>query len=244
MQKILETHEIVKNFGGLTAVNHVSVTVEEGEIFGLIGPNGAGKTTFLNCLAGTYDPTSGQAFFAGENTTGESADTMCRKGMSRTFQIPLPFPDLTVLESVMVGAIFGRDTGDTRPPRERAQDALEFVEFPLPLDTPARRLNAVQLKRLDLARALACGPKLMLLDELASGLTPGELDDMMNLIRAIRDRGITLIVVEHIMRVISGICDRVMVLEYGTKIAEGTTKEVLNNPRVIEAYLGKSEIGH
>jgi branched-chain amino acid transport system ATP-binding protein len=244
MQKMLETQEIVKNFGGLTAVNHVTVTVEKGEIFGLIGPNGAGKTTFLNCLAGTYDPSSGQAFFDGENTTGESADTMCRKGMSRTFQIPLPFPDLTVLESVMVGAIFGRDTGDPRPPREQAQDALDFVEFPLPLDTPAKRLNAVQLKRLDLARALACGPKLMLLDELASGLTPGELDDMMNLIRAIRDRGITLIVVEHIMRVISGICDRVMVLEYGTKIAEGTTKEVLNNPRVIEAYLGKSEIGH
>jgi branched-chain amino acid transport system ATP-binding protein len=239
---ILETHEIVKNFGGLTAVNHVSIGVNEGEIFGLIGPNGAGKTTFLNSIAGTYPPTSGKAIFAGEDTTGESADTMCRKGMSRTFQIPMPFPQLTVLESVMVGAIFGAKAESAKPAEQRAREALEFVKFPLPVDTPVDRLNAVQLKRLDLARALACGPKLLLLDELASGLTPGELEDMMSLIRTIRGRGITIIVVEHIMRVIQGICDRVMVLHYGTKIAEGTTKDVLNNPQVVEAYLGESEI--
>src|SRR5512143_630903 len=241
---MLETHEIVQNFGGLTAVNHVSMQVKEGETCGLIGPNGAGKTTFLNCIAGTYRPTSGVARFAGEDLTGASAEVMCHKGMARTFQIPLPFPRLTVLENVMVGAVFGAHRRHAQPPQQRAREALEFVNFPLPLDTTANCLNAVQLKRLDLARALACGPKLLLLDELASGLTPGELEDMMSLIRKIRDRGTTIVVVEHIMRVIKGICDKIVVLQYGTKIAEDTTAAVLTNPQVIEAYLGDSALGH
>ena len=235
---VLHTEKVIKNFGGLTAVNQVSMDVEEGQIFGLIGPNGAGKTTFLNCLAGAYQPSGGDVYFLGERTTGESADVMCRKGMARTFQISRPFPKLTVLENVMVGAIFGADGGLAQSPDERAQELLEFVEFTMPSDTPAERLNTVQLKRLDLARALACNPKLLLLDELASGLTPGELDDMMALIREVRDLGITIIVVEHIMQVIQGVCDRVMVIEYGSQIAEGSPKEVLENPKVIKAYLG------
>ena len=185
---ILEASNVVKNFGGLTAVNRVSLQVAEGEVMGLIGPNGAGKTTFLNCLAGTYKPSAGTVHFRGEETTGATADVMCRKGMSRTFQIPLPFPKMTVLENVMVGAQFGGGGSHKTSAKQRALEALDFVQFPLPPDTQARCCNAVQLKRLDLARAWACGPRLMLLDELASGLTPTELDEMIALIKRIRDR--------------------------------------------------------
>lgn len=238
---ILDTKKVTKQFGGLTAVNQISMQVEEGQIYGLIGPNGAGKSTFINSIVGRFPPTKGTVYFNGEDTTGLPAEKMCHKGMARTFQIPRPFPQLTVLENVKVGAIFGAVEKTSVSANERAKEMLEFVDFTLPINTPADRLNAVQLKRIDLARALACKPKLLLLDELASGLTPGELDSIMSLILKIRDQGISIIAVEHIMRVIKGICDDVMVIEYGTTIATGTPDEVLNNPDVIKAYLGEED---
>lgn len=239
---ILQLENTVKRFGGLVAVNNVSLSVEEGEIFGLIGPNGAGKTTLLNVIAGVYKPNAGAVRFTDEEITGLSPERICKKGIARTFQIAQPFPRMSVLENVMVAVIFGSKRGTIADPRPRAEEVLEFVEFPLPKETLAMNLNTVQLKRIDLARALASNPELLLMDESAAGLTTGELADLMTLVRKIRDRGITIIMVEHIMRVIMGVCDRVAVLYYGEKIAEGTPDEIATNEKVAEAYLGEKYI--
>lgn len=236
---ILETEGITKTFGGLVALNKVSLSVNPGEIFGLIGPNGAGKTTLLNVMAGVHKPSAGVVRFKGEVITGLSPEAICKKGISRTFQICQPFPKMTVLDNVMVAAVFG-NRKKVADPRARADETLRFVGVSAPKDTLARNLNTMQLKRLDLARALASDPELLLLDELAAGLTPGELLELMDFVRQIRDkRGTTIIVVEHVMKMIMGISDRVAVLQYGQKIAEGTCAEIAMDKTVVDAYLGE-----
>jgi branched-chain amino acid transport system ATP-binding protein len=239
MTPLLEIENATKRFGGLVAVNNVSLTVNRGEIVGLIGPNGAGKTTLLNVIAGVYRPASGRVRLKGEDITGLAPEAICRRGLARTFQISQPFPKMTALENVLVSTIFGHRRPPGRP-REAAAAQLRYVEFAAAVDTPARNLNTVQLKRIDLARALASEPELLLLDEIAAGLTPTELVDLMALIQKIRaERGITILVVEHVMRMIMGICDRIAVLQYGQKIADAPRDEVANDPKVVEAYLGE-----
>ncbi|MBM4465433.1 MAG: ABC transporter ATP-binding protein [Chloroflexi bacterium] len=236
---ILQTESVTKRFGGLLALDTVSLSVEQGEIFGLIGPNGAGKTTLLNVIAGIYEPTAGIVKFKDKQITGLNSETICRKGIARTFQICQPFPKMTALENVLVAAVFGNRKA-IADPQAWAEELLEFVKFAMPRDTLARNLNTVQLKRLDLARALASNPELLLLDEIAAGLTPGELLELMDLVRKIREeRNVTIVLVEHVMKVIMGICDRVAVLHYGQKIAEGTYVEVAKDKKVIDAYLGE-----
>jgi branched-chain amino acid transport system ATP-binding protein len=234
---ILELEGVVKSFGGLMAVRDVSLSVKEGQIFGLIGPNGAGKTTLLNLIAG-LKPESGRIRYQGEDISALSSERVCRKGISRTFQISRPFPRMTVMETVMVASIFGSGRRGHGPPAAEASAALRFVDFPLNPDTPADRLNTVELKQLDLARALASLPRLLLLDEIAAGLTPPELTELMRLVRRIRDRGVTIIMVEHLMRLIMETCDRIAVLHFGAKIAEGKPAEIVGNQFVAEAYLG------
>ena len=235
---LLELNGVTKRFGGLTAVKDVTFNVEAGEIFGLIGPNGAGKSTLLGCLAGDLRPNGGTVRFDGRNTTGLPADAMCRLGLGRTFQIPRPFPHLSVLENVLVAATFGDPNLHGTAVAQRATEMLEYVSFPRPAATLASHLNASQLKRLDLARALASHPKLLLLDELAAGLTPNELVSMAALLRRIRDDGVTILMVEHVMRLILELCDRLSVLQYGELIAHGDAATVAADERVREAYLG------
>ena len=238
MKAVIETENVTKRFGGLVAVNEISMRVNEGEIVGLIGPNGAGKTTFLNALAGLDPPTSGSVKMFNQTTTGLAPEKMCRLGLSRTFQIPRPFPKLTVLDNVKTAAIFGNRNLKDQDPVALSRKMLEYVEFPADENVVSESLNTVQLKRLDLARALASDPKILFLDELAAGLTESELTDIMKLIKKIRESGISILMVEHIMHLIMGLCDSLVCIQFGTKIAEGPTLEVAQDPKVTKAYLG------
>ena len=233
---LLEVTNISKSFGGLQAVKSLSFAVEPGEILGLIGPNGAGKTTAFNMIAGYFPPDTGDVRFKGDNIAGLRAWDISHRKIARTFQLSKPFGDLTVLENVMVGAFHHQ--GSRATARRKADEVLEFVGMRPLASVEANNLTVVDRKRLELARCLATDPELLLLDEVVAGATPAEAVAMMAIIRRIRDMGVTIIMVEHVMRVVMGLSHRVLVLHHGETIAIGEPQAVSRDPAVLKAYLG------
>lgn len=238
---ILQVSEIVKHFGGIKAVNGVTFELRNGEILGLIGPNGSGKTTVFNLISGVYKADAGKVIFNGDNITGLPPAKVCQKGIIRTFQIPRPFASLSVLENIHLGCTYGSNPiKDQKTSRQKAQQILEFIELTELGHTKAYDLRLLNRKRLELGKALAGCPQVLMLDEIMGGLTPNEVFAAMELIMKIRATGVSIIVVEHLIRAIIGICDRALVLNTGYVIACGKPNEVVQDPEVIAAYLGSS----
>lgn len=233
---ILEIKNLVKDFGGLRAVDTLSLSIVEGQILGLIGPNGAGKSTAFNCIAGVYAPTGGEIYFSGEKINQIKPWNLCKKGLARTFQIVKPFRSKSVLYNVMVGSFVTTDK--TAAAEEKALNVLKLLQFEDKKDERAGNLTIAELKRLEVARALATEPKLLLFDEVMAGLRPAEVDEMVQIIQNLRDQGITIFIIEHIMRAIMALSDRIVVIHFGKKIAEGSPQEVASDDNVIKAYLG------
>ena len=242
---LLRLEQVTKSFGGVMAVRAVDLTVAQGEILGVIGPNGAGKTTLFNLITGFYRPDRGRVFFDEKDITASGPADRCKRGIARTFQLVRPFQSMTLGENVAVGAIYGRmPAGSRRQAESQAREILELVGLAALFDTPAHHLTLMNRKRLELARALATQPFLLLLDEFLAGLNPSEVHAAMELIQHLRASKITIILVEHIVEAVFGISDRVIVLNVGDKIAEGSPAQIASDERVIDAYLGHGLHAH
>jgi branched-chain amino acid transport system ATP-binding protein len=238
--QILEGEGVTRYFGGLAAVSHVNFTVAQGEVVGMIGPNGAGKTTLFNLISGALDLKSGVIKFKGEKISGLKPYKICRMGVARTFQEVKVFANMPVLQNVLLGSLFGTAAGMSSAGAAReATELLEFIGLSAMGTTPAKDLTLANQKRVEVARALATKPELLLLDELMAGLNPTEVAQAMELVTKIRDKGITVFMIEHVMKAIMSVCDRIMVLHHGEKIAEGTPQEIATSKTVVDVYLGE-----